>query len=112
MVAKEKIKMNKLRSYGIGYLAMFDILREKAQTIGYCLAVHGSLIRDFDIIAVPWVEDCADAEELVELICETTGGFIAVGDTFKNKPHGRIAWAIQLGGGPYIDLSVMPKVKE
>ena len=24
------------------------------------------------------------------------------------KPHGRLCWSFHLGGGPYIDLSVMP----
>ena len=27
------------------------------------------------------------------------------------KPHGRLCWSIQLGGGAYIDLAVMPLVK-
>lgn len=29
-----------------------------------------------------------------------------------SKPHGRLGWVINLGGGPYIDLSVMPRVAE
>ena len=87
---------------------MFEILREEAKKLGNNLAVHGSLIRDFDIVAIPWVDECATPKHLVDLIMEKTGGFIAVGDEPKKKPHGRIAWAIQLGGGPYIDLSIMP----
>lgn len=101
--------MNKLRSYGVGYLCMFNILQEKLQEIGYCLTVHGTMIRDFDIVAIPWIEECASAEEVLKLVIETTGGFIAEGDQVELKPHGRKAWSIQLGGGPYIDLSVMPK---
>lgn len=26
------------------------------------------------------------------------------------KPHGRLGWVINLGGDPYIDLSVMPRL--
>lgn len=26
------------------------------------------------------------------------------------KPHGRLGWVINLGGGPYIDLAVMPRM--
>lgn len=27
----------------------------------------------------------------------------------RRKPHGRRCWSIHLGGGPYIDLSIMPR---
>lgn len=30
-------------------------------------------------------------------------------DKSRRKPHGRRCWSIHLGGGPYIDLSVMPR---
>ena len=36
--------------------ALYPDLAEIAREHGYALAVHGSLARDFDLIAVPWRE--------------------------------------------------------
>lgn len=110
------------------YCALYGRFKEKAAELGYALAVHGSMQRDFDLLAVPWIEDAADAETLVEAIREICGGFIIddgtegarwdaeqgkfVAAEIRNpeaKPHGRLAWNIHLGGQPMIDLSVMPK---
>ena len=82
-----------------------------AREYGYAIAVHGSLQRDLDLIAVPWSDVASDAEELVQAICHTTGGFILEGqDDATPKPHGRLAYNIHLGAGLYIDLSVMPRL--
>jgi hypothetical protein len=91
-------------------------MREKARRLGYALAIHGSLGYDIDIIAAPWRDDCVcPAIELMEamrVVCESiTGmGFLNPKDATK-KPHGRLAWSIHVGGGPYVDLSVMPRVE-
>lgn len=79
-----------------------------AREHGYALAVHGSLARDFDFVAIPWVDEAVKPEELVEAIRAAVGGFFDEHDHPASKPHGRRAWVIHLGGGPYIDLSVMP----
>lgn len=111
------------------YCCLYGAFKEKAIELGYALAVHGSLARDFDLIAVPWTETAADAESLVESLREICGGFIIADGTGggrydaeakqfvsakvknpKHNPHGRLAWSIQLGGRPQIDLSVMPRV--
>jgi hypothetical protein len=104
-------------------------LRRVALRHGYALAVHGSLARDIDLIAVPWREDVSDAHTLAEAIraeAEDVSGKMAfwVNDpnadpydyTRRNpepKPHGRLGWSIHLGGtGTYIDLSVIAAMKE
>lgn len=101
-------------------------LVEVAREHGYALAVHGSMGRDLDLIACPWVESAADPLELVEAIRARVGGsclrdkdvpitneeerlWNAGNLTRKPMPHGRIGTVIHLGGGPYIDLSVMPR---
>ena len=28
------------------------------------------------------------------------------------KPHGRLTWSFHVGGGPYLDLSVMPRAQD
>ena len=79
-----------------------------ARNVGYSLALHGSMARDLDLIAVPWTDDAVSAQDLAHVIAEGTGRALS---DFHEKPHGRLAWVIQLGGGPYIDLSVMPRVE-
>lgn len=91
-------------------------LRAVARGLGYALAVHGSLARDLDIVAAPWVPEAAGAEDLADAIREAVNG--AFGSTFHgvveskgSKPHGRRTWIVQTGhfAGPLIDLSVMPR---
>lgn len=74
---------------------------------GYALALHGSMQRDLDAIAVPWADDATSAQTLVERVCEGMG--LRVGpepDTLK--PHGRRVWTLMLGVWGFVDLSVMP----
>jgi hypothetical protein len=108
---------------------LLPALRYLARRHGYALAVHGSLERDIDLIAVPWQEYAQDAVSLVSAMrraCEAITGFaawpnewtegsespkpIGAADNPNQKPHGRMAWSILLGGGPYIDISVMPRI--
>lgn len=91
-----------------GFLAFLPRLVAVGRAHGYALAVHGSLARDFDIIAAPWTDDAVDADDLAEAIRSAVGG--VRGDTVHERPHGRRGYVIHLGAGPYIDLSVMPRV--
>lgn len=106
---------------------LIDPLRDMARALGYALAIHGSLKRDIDLVAVPWTKHAVDPVELSEyLTCtaaEHNDGVAylheleAADEWHRNgcpgmKPHGRLVWSIQLGGGVYIDLSVMPRKKE
>jgi dissimilatory sulfite reductase (desulfoviridin) alpha/beta subunit len=80
---------------------------------GYAIAVHGSLTRDIDFVAIPWVEWAKPPEQLAKAIEAVTGGLILPPDHTKEpiaKPHGRLAWSIHGVMGTYIDLSVMPPV--
>lgn len=86
--------------------------------MGYAVAIHGTMQRDLDLLAVPWVEDAVDPNELVKAVAEMVGGFV-VGDSVTEtgyilenptkQPHGRLSWNICWGGKALIDLSVMPK---
>lgn len=97
------------------YEDRLPLIRRTAYGLGYSIGLHGSGERDLDLIAVPWVDNAAVAEELVEAIRLEVDGVIldgvVAGLGFENpayRPHGRRSWAIQIGGGLYIDLSVMP----
>lgn len=89
-----------------------------ARNQGYAVAVHGSRVRDLDLIAVPWVEDTGiTALTIAEIIAEAIPGKLTPDNTGKiseAKPHGRTGFVIQprfLWGFDtwYIDLSVMPR---
>lgn len=87
------------------------------------LQVHGSLKTDIDLLAAPWREMAIDASYLAEEIritVEKIIGFCVVRKCDQNqperKPEGRLAWSFYLQPegieGPYIDLSVTPRVKD
>lgn len=88
------------------YMWRLQGIQELCRKLGYCVAVHGSLNYDLDLVAIPWVEDAVSDEELIQAICDFIGGSCA--DQGSDKPHGRRAYIISFGGGPHIDLSVMP----
>ena len=105
---------NALRPWAFAYL--YDALVPVAREHGYALALHGSMARDLDLIAVPWTEEAATSDVLIAAITEAAGGFLIEhspgtpreGRDPTLKPHGRLAWSIHLKGQPYIDISVMP----
>lgn len=94
------------------YATMYPQLCEVARPLGYALALHGSLQRDMDLLAAPWVENAVSGDELARALCEAVDGVI-VGDGV-DKPHGRHAWTIifQAWGHGFIDLSIMPLRKQ
>lgn len=103
------------------YEVLIKPLRHVAERCGYALAVHGSLNFDIDLVACPWRDTCVDAGTLAESIrkaAEQIIGLCYIRDhelktAPTQKPCGRLAWSFYLnfGAGPYIDLSVMPKVR-
>lgn len=93
---------------------LLPALREAARSCGYAIAVHGSLERDIDLVAVPWVDMSVSPDAIVG---ELFGVVTAVFKTAKlhppsDKPHGRRAWLIQFCGEHFIDLSVMPVMEK
>lgn len=92
-------------------VGIYPELAEKSKSLGYALALHGSLQRDLDLIAVPWTDAAVDPAVLVQELC-------AIFDVAPNhsvaepslRPHGRMSWSIPLWWGAYLDLSVLPKL--
>lgn len=96
-------------SFAPAYCALYPPLAELARDHGYALAVHGSLARDFDIVAIPWREYMSPsphgqvvADIVKRFAIRTIGAPTA-------KPHGRIAYTLSIGfGSCALDLSFMP----
>jgi hypothetical protein len=80
---------------------------------GYAVAVHGSRVRDLDLIAVPWTEETPHTPlGVAEIIADAIPGVIQ--GKPEKKPHGRVGFVIapRVCWGFdtwYIDLSVMPR---
>lgn len=84
--------------------AMYPGLAAIFQRHGYALAVHGSLARDMDVIAVPWTETVSEPSAVLSDV--TTEYAVRVIGEPVQKPHGRIAYTLSVGFGQCaIDLS-------
>lgn len=108
----------------IEFLALLPVIRESARKLGYAVGLHGSLARDFDLIAAPWTPDAADPDDLAEAIKDAAGCirwrvFRGHGQLSRknqdDKPHGRLTYAFDWDkrnyeNRGYIDLSVMPRM--
>ncbi len=89
------------------FAGMYKELAEIARKHGYALAIHGSLIRDFDIICIPWREDISTPEEVLKAFGEEFVITHVHGPERKN--HGRIAYTVAFSFGDcFIDLSFTP----
>lgn len=103
------------------YVALYPMLLQIAKDHGYTLCVHGSLHRDFDLVAVPWIEEAADPLDLIKAIKDATRTVVHREDGDHHfpdchpteKPHGRMAYSLHVTNrgmyGGYLDISVMPK---
>ena len=93
------------------YSMLWMAMTKTANRCGYALALHGSMGRDLDVVAVPWTEDCDTGFQLVVKLCKRHG-LSAARPLRVKKPHGRVAYALVMEGTYYVDLSVMPVVKK
>lgn len=104
-----------------GYVCLYPALCEIARRHGYALAAHGTMQRDFDLVAVPWTEAAVDALTLILAIkthVRANTHHFEADEYFPDcnptrKPHGRLAYSLHFtnrgGEGPYLDVSVMPR---
>lgn len=102
--------------------ALLDLIlpsmRRAALEAGYALTVHGSLNRDIDLVAIPWVEHGvwtpdALAEAIAGAIRGVTGRCNNRSGAWTEKPHGRVARTLMVWCGQNtadLDLSIMPTV--
>lgn len=89
------------------YMCLYPGLAEIARANGYALSVHGSLARDMDLIAVPWIENASTPEAVIATI-ESSYGIRRIGE-LTTAPHGRLVQTIGIQFGEcFIDLSFMP----
>jgi hypothetical protein len=90
------------------YKRLIGPLKARARSLGYCLAVHGTLRRDIDLLAVPWVADAAPAKKLAAALFRIIDRIVGLKGLklqrtiqanrlyAAKRPHGRLAWAYRL----------------
>lgn len=85
------------------YAAIYPKLVEIAREHGYALAVHGSVRRDFDLVAIPWAKCVSSHSDLIDAFL---GAFALtkVGDV-EIREHGRLVVTLAFMGECFIDLS-------
>lgn len=98
-------------TYAPAYVVgIYPALAAKARELGYALALHGSVQRDLDLIAIPWTDEAVEPIVLINGLCEEFD--LETNHPLREpgiKPHGRLAWTIPLWWGAYLDVSVMPR---
>ncbi len=80
------------------------------RSCGYAIAVHGSMQRDLDLIAIPWTERAAKPATLVDRLCEGLDVQPSP-DSPAEKLHGRIVYTLLMMGMGFLDLSIMPRTE-
>jgi hypothetical protein len=96
------------------YAMAYTKLTRIAWRHGYALALHGSMARDLDLVAVPWTDDAASPKKLIKALVKFVGTKAQVSlrvPAAQAKPHGRLAYSIPIGyEGHYLDVSIMPRI--
>jgi hypothetical protein len=99
------------------FLDMLPAIRGAARDLGYAIGLHGTLARDYDLIAVPWTEDAAHPDDLAMAVSKAAGCVRCrvFRDQGEGKPHGRLVYSFDWDkdnyeNHGYIDLSVTPRI--
>lgn len=106
------------------YALFFENLKRIAKRHGYNLVLHGSLNRDMDLIAVPWVDSPKPELKMIQSFDRYLRGYYnttAEGYGFSTLPGGRHWYHINLNRGDkrgewmryadeqyYLDISITP----
>lgn len=91
------------------YIGLYPQLAELTRRHGYALAVHGSIARDFDLVAIPWTTEASEPQAVVDEITSTFA-FKEVGGERAIKEHGRIVYTLIVSFGEcFLDFSFVPR---
>ena len=97
--------MKKHRLKPAMYSHRLNEIQDIGKEAGYAIALHGSMQRDIDVVAIPWIKDPISPDELVEKLCDYLPAEMA--GTIGLRPHGRRCYTLLMGGSLFMDLSVI-----
>jgi hypothetical protein len=96
------------------YSVCLEGLMTIAKEHGYNLVVHGSMSRDFDLVAIPWIDEPKSHIEMLDAFCEFLGVRIPYTDDdgrdylYSLLGGARSSYVINLNrGGRYNDYTDM-----
>ncbi len=104
------------------YSIIFPPLQEIAKDCGYNLILHGSMNRDLDLVAIPWIDEpCSHIELLYKFDDYLKGWHLDDLDQYMPGilPGGRSSYVINIYRGPkfsnedpqyYLDISFTPLI--
>ncbi len=87
------------------YAVFFHYLKEIAETYGYNLVIHGSMDRDLDLIAIPWIDEPRPEQDMIKEFQEYLTGRTVT------RPDGSVHYTILPGvrHSYVIDLNIGDK---
>jgi len=92
-------------NYAPVYAGLYPELAEIARRHGYAMAVHGSFAKDADLVCIPWVDDAAEPQAVVDAIISKFVMSRVPGDP-RIREHGRVVYTLIIAApGCFIDLS-------
>lgn len=115
-----------IKAKPVFYSYCYESLKAIAKENGYNLLINGSLNRDMDLVAIPWIDDPNPHSEVLKEFCAYLGVPYLTNQNdepchFTVLPGGRSSYVIDLNRGGkwnkysdeqwYIDLSFTPLVK-
>ncbi len=101
------------------FISRLPAIREAAKALGYAIAVHGSMRRDMDLMAMAWRDDAAPKDDLARAIQMAACGLDQSAYGWEQKPSGRVAtsfsvcwceWQNMVNKG-HVDLSLIDQQK-
>lgn len=87
------------------YAFYADVIKTVGLKYGYNIIPHGSFARDLDLIAIPWIDEVGDKDQMIDEIANIIGGTVLMqnrsvdhldGDRYGKKPHGRMSYIINI----------------
>lgn len=93
--------------YSPVYAALYPQFAEITRKHGYALAIHGTMNRDFDVVALPWAETVSTPSVVVAELIKSFA-LTSVGEPTEMR-YGRICYTLSIGFGEcFADVSFMP----
>ncbi len=90
------------------YCSLYPEFAEIARKHGYALAIHGSLAKDMDLVAIPWTDSASEPQAIVDAIVSEFS--ITQANGWTTREHGRQVTTLVIAFGDcFVDLSFVPR---